>query len=78
MVISYKNDATLPLNPLAMKLNGIVDAAVMGGVNNYEKVHTSLNSNNEYSKMGIKLEFTHIGILHAGIRGKTSGRCWSH
>ncbi|XP_065221520.1 dedicator of cytokinesis protein 2 isoform X3 [Planococcus citri] len=37
LVISYKNDATLPLNPLSLKLTGIVDAAVMGGVNNYEK-----------------------------------------
>ncbi len=38
MILSYKNDSTLSLNPLTMKLNGIVDAAVMGGVSNYETV----------------------------------------
>lgn len=27
----------MPLNPLTMKLNGILDAAVMGGVTKYEK-----------------------------------------
>lgn len=33
----YRADSNLPLNPLSMKLNGILDAAVMGGVDNYEK-----------------------------------------
>lgn len=36
LIISYKSDPTLPLNPLSLKLNGIVDAAVNGGVTNYE------------------------------------------
>uniref|UniRef100_H9GH81 Dedicator of cytokinesis 5 n=1 Tax=Anolis carolinensis TaxID=28377 RepID=H9GH81_ANOCA len=30
-------DRTLPVHPLSMLLNGIVDPAVMGGYNNYEK-----------------------------------------
>lgn len=31
-------DRSLSINPLSMKLNGIVDPAVMGGFSNYEKV----------------------------------------
>lgn len=38
LIISYDADHTLPLHPLSMKLHGIVDAAVMGGIANYEKV----------------------------------------
>lgn len=37
LIIAHRNDSTLPLNPLTMKLNGILDAAVMGGVTKYEK-----------------------------------------
>ncbi|XP_012257396.2 dedicator of cytokinesis protein 1 isoform X1 [Athalia rosae] len=37
LVIAYRTDNTLPLNPLSMKLNGVLDPAVMGGVDNYEK-----------------------------------------
>ena len=33
----HKTDVKLNINPLSMKLNGIIDAAVMGGVSNYEK-----------------------------------------
>jgi len=36
LIIAHRNDSTLPLNPLTMKLNGILDAAVMGGVTKYE------------------------------------------
>ena len=38
LIIAHRSDPTLQLNPLSMKINGIVDAAVMGGVTNYEKV----------------------------------------
>lgn len=31
-------DRSLPVHPLSMLLNGIVDPAVMGGCTNYEKV----------------------------------------
>ena len=37
MINQYQNDETLPINPLSMLLNGIVDPAVMGGFANYEK-----------------------------------------
>lgn len=38
MVQRHLNDPNLPVNPLSMLLNGIVDPAVMGGFTNYEKV----------------------------------------
>lgn len=34
---SHRADNSLPLNPLSMKLNGVLDPAVMGGIDNYEK-----------------------------------------
>lgn len=41
MVQRHLNDPNLPINPLSMLLNGIVDPAVMGGFANYEKVADS-------------------------------------
>uniref|UniRef100_A0A8C5J755 Dedicator of cytokinesis 1 n=1 Tax=Junco hyemalis TaxID=40217 RepID=A0A8C5J755_JUNHY len=38
MVQQHLSDPNLPINPLSMLLNGIVDPAVMGGFANYEKV----------------------------------------
>jgi len=39
MVLAHCLNANdLNINPMSMKLNGILDAAVMGGVSNYEKV----------------------------------------
>lgn len=38
MVQQHLDDPSLPINPLSMLLNGIVDPAVMGGFANYEKV----------------------------------------
>ena len=32
-----------PLNPLTQKLSGVIDAAVMGGIGNYEKVRQFKN-----------------------------------
>ena len=37
LVLQYRSDSALPINPLSLALNGIVDAAVMGGIVNYEK-----------------------------------------
>ncbi|KAG8519526.1 Dedicator of cytokinesis protein 2 [Galemys pyrenaicus] len=37
MINQYQNDESLPINPLSMLLNGIVDPAVMGGFAKYEK-----------------------------------------
>lgn len=41
MINQYQSDDSLPINPLSMLLNGIVDPAVMGGFAKYEKVRTS-------------------------------------
>lgn len=41
LILEHKRDPHLPINPLSLRLNGIVDAAVMGGINNYEKVRFS-------------------------------------
>lgn len=38
MVQRHIADPNLPINPLSMLVNGIVDPAVMGGFTNYEKV----------------------------------------
>ncbi|XP_056898957.1 dedicator of cytokinesis protein 2-like [Takifugu flavidus] len=37
MINQYQTDWSLPINPLSMLLNGIVDPAVMGGFAKYEK-----------------------------------------
>lgn len=36
----HQSDPSLPVNPLSMLLNGIVDPAVMGGFAKYETVRT--------------------------------------
>ena len=36
LIIAHKNDDNLPINQLSMKINGIVDPAVMGGFSKYE------------------------------------------
>ena len=41
MIGRYRADAKANLNPLSMLLNGVIDAAVMGGISNYEKVYIS-------------------------------------
>lgn len=37
LIIAHENDVTLPINPLSMKINGVVDPAVMGGFSKYEE-----------------------------------------
>nr|CAD7456334.1 unnamed protein product [Timema tahoe] len=44
LIVAHRSDPSLQLNPLSMKINGIVDAAVMGGITNYEKVSRALSS----------------------------------
>ena len=34
----YNADKALNINPLSMLLNGVIDAAVMGGIANYDKI----------------------------------------
>lgn len=43
MINQYQSDESLPINPLSMLLNGIVDPAVMGGFAKYEKVRVLLS-----------------------------------
>lgn len=38
LINQYQADDSLSLNPLSMLLNGVIDAAVMGGISNYEKI----------------------------------------
>lgn len=44
MINQYQSDWSLPINPLSMLLNGIVDPAVMGGFAKYEKVNSQGSS----------------------------------
>lgn len=37
IIIEHKADEKLAVNPLGMKINGIVDPAVMGGFGKYEQ-----------------------------------------
>ncbi|CAG9857501.1 unnamed protein product [Phyllotreta striolata] len=37
-VVVYNKDKNMQINPLSLTLNGILDAAVMGGIKNYEDV----------------------------------------
>lgn len=37
LIIAHRNDENLPINPLSMKINGVVDPAVMGGHGKYEE-----------------------------------------
>lgn len=52
LVMAHKNDETLPINPLSMKINGIVDPAVMGGFKKYEEAFltTDYSTNNGRDK----------------------------
>lgn len=44
LISKHQNDPTLNINPLSMKLGGMIDAVVMGGVSNYEKVWKRLTA----------------------------------
>lgn len=38
LISRYKKNPKQNINPLSMALNGVIDAAVMGGIANYTKV----------------------------------------
>lgn len=38
MLGQYQADKSLNINPMSMLLNGVIDAAVMGGIANYDKI----------------------------------------
>ncbi|EEC03304.1 dock-1, putative, partial [Ixodes scapularis] len=73
-VLQYRADLTLPLNPLSMLLGGIVDAAVNGGIGQYEKASAYLLfllQNNKSDREGIdrlkELIACQIPLLEAAI-----------
>lgn len=45
LIGKYKVDPNLNINPLSMKLGGIIDAAVNGGISNFEKVSNAVQLN---------------------------------
>ncbi|NWZ84026.1 DOCK1 protein, partial [Poecile atricapillus] len=56
MVQQHLNDPNLPINPLSMLLNGIVDPAVMGGFANYEKAFFTEKYMHEHPEDHDKIE----------------------
>lgn len=44
IIARIQSDLTQSINPLSMILNGIIDAAVMGGIAKYEEVGIDLPS----------------------------------
>uniref|UniRef100_A0A665WM36 Dedicator of cytokinesis 1 n=1 Tax=Echeneis naucrates TaxID=173247 RepID=A0A665WM36_ECHNA len=74
MVQRHLTDPNLPINPLSMLLNGIVDPAVMGGFTNYEKFRTSMPLTSHLSRRrGIKVSYAVVVLrqiphLAEGVR----------
>ncbi|XP_042193007.1 dedicator of cytokinesis protein 1 isoform X3 [Callorhinchus milii] len=74
MVQQHMNDPNLPINPLSMLLNGIVDPAVMGGFTNYEKAFFTGKYEQEHPEDQEKIEKLkdliawQIPFLSEGIR----------
>ncbi|MBN3290076.1 DOCK1 protein, partial [Polypterus senegalus] len=74
MVQQHLNDPNLPINPLSMLLNGIVDPAVMGGFANYEKAFFTERYTQEHPEDQEKIEKLkdliawQIPFLSEGIR----------
>ncbi|XP_014489472.1 PREDICTED: dedicator of cytokinesis protein 1 isoform X4 [Dinoponera quadriceps] len=74
LIIAHKSDPSFSLNPLSMKLNGILDPAVMGGIDNYEKAFLNTeykNSRLEESSDLLKLEgliAEQIPLLSVGLQ----------
>uniref|UniRef100_A0ABI7X690 Dedicator of cytokinesis 1 n=1 Tax=Felis catus TaxID=9685 RepID=A0ABI7X690_FELCA len=56
MVQQHLHDPSLPINPLSMLLNGIVDPAVMGGFANYEKAFFTERYLQEHPEAHEKIE----------------------
>uniref|UniRef100_A0A8C3KYL0 Dedicator of cytokinesis 1 n=1 Tax=Chrysolophus pictus TaxID=9089 RepID=A0A8C3KYL0_CHRPC len=56
MIQQHLNDPNLPINPLSMLLNGIVDPAVMGGFTNYEKAFFTERYMHEHPEDHDKIE----------------------
>ncbi|XP_021095427.1 dedicator of cytokinesis protein 2 isoform X2 [Heterocephalus glaber] len=74
MINQYQNDESLPINPLSMLLNGIVDPAVMGGFAKYEKAFFTEDYSRDHPEDQDKLSHLkdliawQIPFLGAGIK----------
>ncbi|GAB1295927.1 Dedicator of cytokinesis protein 2 [Apodemus speciosus] len=74
MINQYQSDESLPINPLSMLLNGIVDPAVMGGFAKYEKAFFTEEYSREHPEDQDKLSRLkdliawQIPFLGAGIK----------
>ncbi|XP_078509500.1 dedicator of cytokinesis protein 2 isoform X2 [Lissotriton helveticus] len=81
LINQYQGDDNLPINPLSMLLNGIVDAAVMGGFAKYEKAFFTAEYTKEHPEDHDRLNRLkdliawQIPFLGAGIKihGKRVG-----
>uniref|UniRef100_T1IIV8 Dedicator of cytokinesis protein 1 n=1 Tax=Strigamia maritima TaxID=126957 RepID=T1IIV8_STRMM len=75
LIVTHDNDTNSPLGPLSMMLSGIVDAAVMGGIVNYEKAFFTdefleknpTRKNNERIQWLKDLIAQQIPLLEAGL-----------
>lgn len=52
----FRADSSLPLSPLTMKLNGVLDPAVQGGIDNYEKAFLNTEYKEAHSDESKDLE----------------------
>ena len=74
MILEHQDGRNPPLNPLSMKLNGIIDAAVMGGTANYERAFFTeeyARDNPDHADLVRQLKnliAEQIPLLEAGIR----------
>ncbi|CAH2276722.1 dedicator of cytokinesis 2 [Pelobates cultripes] len=74
LINQYQSDENLPINPLSMCLNGIVDPAVMGGFAKYEKAFFTEeymhDHPDDYEKLNRLKDLIawQIPLLGAGIR----------
>ena len=75
LILEHQNNASPPpLNPLSLKLNGIIDAAVNGGIGNYERAffNEEFAEANPESADDVKalknLIAEEVPLLEAGIR----------
>ncbi len=74
LILEHQDGQNPPLNPLSMKLNGIIDAAVMGGTANYERAFFTeeySSDNPDHADLVGQLKnliAEQIPLLEAGIR----------
>ncbi|XP_062909750.1 dedicator of cytokinesis protein 2-like [Mobula hypostoma] len=74
LITQYQGDENLPINPLSMLLNGIVDPAVMGGFAKYEKAFFTEEYSSEHPEDWEKLARLkdliawQLPLLGAGIK----------